>query len=739
MSASSHVDPDAQATVTDFIDYTEHLPSDIRRSLALIEKLNDLVSASHDKVHTLAQQWSSRVVATAASSAEKVAADLRAQISYQKELSRKYAWASLAEARRLDQEVARHQNLLKITSLKLDALALPPSRDPSPKPLSPQASRANENGGPKIKLRLDKARASAGSGPPHPRYRRMTIVPGEVLPPPNPNSPTASSVSDWESPSPPTSPRRPGRKTLKLPKAVRSEGAEASALKKKKDRQPRDPNRPGTNVHSTVAGISTSNALLMLTPPPTSPVPGTRHAPWTRLTEWEMARLRKRMKKNAVWTPSDTMIRRELHDAGRGPENYVKAKQRAEETGEELIDCDNLASRPLGEEVKPGEIPLGSKSRLTNKGMSLNVQKKHKKLLLAKEMALELAKEAGRDIKLGKLTKGQVDRAREEARLRAETVDSELGLLGTRFRDLFSRPGEELPEKDRIVLKTPGRKRKRDHDKSPETQLRSQLHSEIVVTPSSGSASKSKKRKTNATPSQDAGSSPLPTVTTTTKIPLAAPAPSPGKSTTTTRSGSASKAEPRRLSLVIKPPAPPSRRSSRNSTPTTDRPASRHSPRLSGGHPSTETAKERPRRQSATPSTPAVVTLANSRRKRPAPGPVTNPPGGNAISVGKREKRPGKKGSSGRKAGEGTKDAADEEEIDPDEPRYCLCNDVSWGTMVACENSDVSVLAQCTAPPANFLQCEKQWFHLECVGLAEIPGRRTKWWCPECSVKLGKS
>jgi hypothetical protein len=24
------------------------------------------------------------------------------------------------------------------------------------------------------------------------------------------------------------------------------------------------------------------------------------------------------------------------------------------------------------------------------------------------------------------------------------------------------------------------------------------------------------------------------------------------------------------------------------------------------------------------------------------------------------------------------------------------------------------------------------------VGLADIPSRRAKWWCPDCSLKLGK-
>jgi len=59
--------------------------------------------------------------------------------------------------------------------------------------------------------------------------------------------------------------------------------------------------------------------------------------------------------------------------------------------------------------------------------------------------------------------------------------------------------------------------------------------------------------------------------------------------------------------------------------------------------------------------------------------------------------------------------------ISPTEPRYCLCNRVSFGVMIECENAD----------------CQGEWFHLECVGLKEIPSRRTKWYCPDCRVTLG--
>ena len=51
----------------------------------------------------------------------------------------------------------------------------------------------------------------------------------------------------------------------------------------------------------------------------------------------------------------------------------------------------------------------------------------------------------------------------------------------------------------------------------------------------------------------------------------------------------------------------------------------------------------------------------------------------------------------------------DEEEVDEDinadEPTYCYCNGVSYGEMVGCDARD----------------CEREWFHLECVGLKVAP------------------
>ncbi|KAG5930476.1 hypothetical protein E4U42_001048 [Claviceps africana] len=62
----------------------------------------------------------------------------------------------------------------------------------------------------------------------------------------------------------------------------------------------------------------------------------------------------------------------------------------------------------------------------------------------------------------------------------------------------------------------------------------------------------------------------------------------------------------------------------------------------------------------------------------------------------------------------------DEGDIDADEPTYCYCNSVSYGEMVACDADG----------------CEREWFHLACVGLKVAPGSKTKWYCEDCKDRL---
>jgi len=52
--------------------------------------------------------------------------------------------------------------------------------------------------------------------------------------------------------------------------------------------------------------------------------------------------------------------------------------------------------------------------------------------------------------------------------------------------------------------------------------------------------------------------------------------------------------------------------------------------------------------------------------------------------------------------------------VDPNEPTYCLCHQVSYGEMIGCDNND----------------CLIEWFHFGCVGLTTKP--KGKWYCPKC-------
>ena len=84
----------------------------------------------------------------------------------------------------------------------------------------------------------------------------------------------------------------------------------------------------------------------------------------------------------------------------------------------------------------------------------------------------------------------------------------------------------------------------------------------------------------------------------------------------------------------------------------------------------------------------------------------------------------------------------DDEDDEDSEPRYCYCNQVSYGEMVACDMDN----------------CPREWFHLDCVGLSKAPKGNggctsclrnlpmigiantmvAKWFCDECKETLKK-
>ncbi|KAF8185056.1 hypothetical protein K438DRAFT_1837328 [Mycena galopus ATCC 62051] len=56
---------------------------------------------------------------------------------------------------------------------------------------------------------------------------------------------------------------------------------------------------------------------------------------------------------------------------------------------------------------------------------------------------------------------------------------------------------------------------------------------------------------------------------------------------------------------------------------------------------------------------------------------------------------------------------------DPNESRYCYCDQVSFGEMIACDDP----------------RCKREWFHLTCTTLAAAPEGSKKWYCDDCVLR----
>jgi len=100
---------------------------------------------------------------------------------------------------------------------------------------------------------------------------------------------------------------------------------------------------------------------------------------------------------------------------------------------------------------------------------------------------------------------------------------------------------------------------------------------------------------------------------------------------------------------------------------------------------------------------------------------IKGPTGGGSKSAGsERSRREVSAAAAAAAAASAQADDSDEGaglapfDIDPDEPTYCLCEQVSFGEMVACDND----------------LCPFEWFHFDCVQLSSKP--KGKWFCPKC-------
>ncbi|PRW59158.1 PHD finger ING1-like [Chlorella sorokiniana] len=113
--------------------------------------------------------------------------------------------------------------------------------------------------------------------------------------------------------------------------------------------------------------------------------------------------------------------------------------------------------------------------------------------------------------------------------------------------------------------------------------------------------------------------------------------------------------------------------------------------------------------------------IAKERQRLGLP-PVEPTVGGGSVDTG------GGGGKRKRKDGGGEQRKLTPEEqyqqalamADPSEPKYCHCQRISFGEMIACENPD----------------CPYEWFHFGCVGLTEENRPKGKWYCQLCRKQL---
>jgi hypothetical protein len=793
------VDPDAQATVSDFLDFTEYLPADMTRSLTLIGKLDQTYLDSSDRIHELTTLWGQLPSIPSAERTKPV--DLRGDISENLHQALNTRVYSLAEAQRMTEIVNRHYSRAKTILSKLDTmLENYPAAEEQKSPVttkSPQLSRA-----PKIAVRADGQRVRR---PPVPRI----TVPGEVLAPYELNYDAYLSSSESSSEEEEDQVEKSSNRVTPAPQA------RIKVVKATKTPKPGRTPRPRSSVpppNPPAAGLSTSAAMAQLAPPPDNAVIGSSDAPWGQLTAYELARLRKRMKKNAAWIPSDTMVARELSALGRGVDAFRAAKQKAEAEGR--VFEGQMPVPTLDPDTGEKRMPLGAltlealesdEKNLSNRGMKLNEAKKLKRELLAKMAAEEAEESARRFDAIAKTLMSdatpannvQDQSARTTARAKAQRkrkrdsapdtdVEKTEGAAAQAQRPQFKRTKTETPVPPPIL--TPGASQISSQETpAPHAQRLSTagiVHSTTPIPlPIQGQdqsiTAKSGTSATSPASSIAGGANNIPPVKLPpTETPIPPPVLSPKKSTTpilpparetrlsqaaraqqqtalpvpatlTSRSTSpevAPKPEPdaagAAISVPSAAPAPTSASSATTTTTvTTRRPASRG--KATSQEPQPSLAADRPRRASTARNTPAPEQSASTttasgapaagaaartsgkRTKRPAPGIISRTNSGGNSAVGMRKAAPRKKraaGAGGRRAGSGASAASssaaaaaatsstaasgagagagaevlevevDDEGniIDPDEPRYCLCNRVSFGTMIQCDNVDVS-------------------------------------------------
>lgn len=716
LAALDRADPDAQATVTDFLEFTEHLPADMVRSLTLIGKLDEGYVTSSRRVHELTKLWGRlpSLPADEKPSSVKVREDVSDELNNVL-TNRVYGHA---EAVRMADNVSRHLNRLRLIHGKLQSMLAnyveEDAKSPVTHPKSPQATRAN------------KRQPAGGEKGRRPRVPRIT-VPGEVLAPYDvaydTNSGESESSGDEEEEDVIAG---PSRKRTPAPRAGSSKprgGRKPAAEKPPKVPKLKTPKLPKPSQAAIDAGppFGMPSLTAPLKPPPENTVPGSDDAPWLQLTQWELSKLRKRMKKNSAWIPSDTMINRELKHLGRGYGGWLSAKQKAE--GEGLPFEPTLPLPVVDDTTGSAHLPMGAvtldsairaEDRTRNRGRDLNKLKKNKKDLLSDQAAQEAEDSARRFALMAKNFEVSYQQPQSSSSSQPATKNTK--------RQQKKRKRDSVSDADKPDLASLKRSKTETpvpipqyislprHAGAPANQLtpggtqNPVSTTSVPVPPIPGQDQSIMVGATSSSVVHPALHADTGTKTTT--VPTKAPADdsSSSKKANALPQVRETRSRDTRAKDKAAAPAPIKTAGSRGNTPNATTPVETHSRRPSSrGHDNGQQkpglASERARRASTARNTPAPdlsLRQASKRTKRPIPGTISRTnSGGNNSAITKRKAAPKK---SKRGAGAGAQKKAEPETeievdeegnlIDPNEARYCLCNRVSFGVMVECENTN---------------------------------------------------
>ena len=139
-----------------------------------------------------------------------------------------------------------------------------------------------------------------------------------------------------------------------------------------------------------------------------------------------------------------------------------------------------------------------------------------------------------------------------------------------------------------------------------------------------------------------------------------------------------------------------------------------------GGNSGNDRGNKRPRRSrtETTGDSEKGVELNNSGSGETAraSGQTKKQSGTTASKKKKRKSRQSQQQVEDNPPATQVKSALREDELqhDADEPTYCLCDQISYGEMILCDND----------------LCPIEWFHFVCVSLTSKP--KGKWFCPKC-------